>query len=89
MLDMYYLLNIYDVKDLAYTYTRAYLGTVRSTQRPRKDFGAFEESRLIRTEDNSIFTLLTCPEIYSRADANHRQAIGSNVSCIGHEIVRK
>lgn len=92
MLNMYKMLDIYDLKDLAHAYTRAYLSLAKSTQRPRRDFGAFEESRLIRTEDNSIFTILTCPDIPNRVEAIQRQSIGSNIQeyfvhIIAHFIV--
>lgn len=79
MIDLLRLLNIYDVKDLSAAYTQAYLQSSPGRRKPRRDFGAFEEGRLIRTEDNSIFAFLTCPAIFGVQDAIYRQALGSNI----------
>ncbi|MGE3318378.1 MAG: hypothetical protein AB7I18_03690 [Candidatus Berkiella sp.] len=72
--DLGELLTNYDLKDLYYAYQEAYL-----KKYPRKDFGEYGEGRVIRTEDNSAFTLVNCPEITDNQAAIDKQAVSSNL----------
>lgn len=72
--DLGELLTNYDLKDLYYAYQEAYL-----KKHPRRDLGDYGEGRIIRTEDNSVFTLVNCPEITDNQAAIDRQAVSSNL----------
>jgi len=72
--DLGELLTNYDLKDLYHAYQEAYL-----KKYPHRDLGEYGEGRIIRTEDNSVFTLVNCPEITDNQAAIDKQAVSSNL----------
>ncbi|MCS5712656.1 hypothetical protein [Candidatus Berkiella aquae] len=73
------LLGLYDIKDLLAGYTRAYLNKKRLQRHQQWDLGAFEEGRILRTEDGCIFAFVTCPAITDSDDASARQSVSANL----------
>lgn len=97
------LLDNVNLQDISRSYLLAYLqskGVAHTGVDPVQDnhwnFGAFEEGHLIRTENNSLFIALTCPEIKETDDAaiTTQQSVGSNLQerlldIIAHMIANK
>jgi hypothetical protein len=92
------LLDSTDINDVARAYSLAYLRKKKVKINKFEaeidnhwNLGKFEEGYLLRTEDNSIFTLFNFPEIADKDIAKSRQIVGSNlhenfVNIIAHFI---
>lgn len=79
-------LENFDAKDLFRAYTLAYLqkkGVAIAGVEPNIDrnwnIAAYDEGHLIKTEDNSIFTLITAPVLTTDEESTERQVVSSNL----------